>query len=112
MLNQRMNAARAVAEELFKFEKAVDDAISMGSLLSSRLVTVRSEAKLSAVIGQDALDGVIRSLSTIVAARRELVEAHHHLKTVADDIGLRTVSFGQMKPFDGGLVEAKLKAVS
>jgi hypothetical protein len=98
MLNQRLTAARAVAGDLLKFEKALDEAISSGSLLSSCLVTARMDAKLSAVIGQDALDGVIRSLSTIVAARSELVAAHHHLKTVADEIGLRTISFGEVKP--------------
>jgi hypothetical protein len=99
MLNQRLSAARAVAHELHQFEAAMDQAISLGSLLSSRMVTARMEANISAVVGQDALNGVIRSLSTIVAARGELVEAHHLLKSAADSIGLRTIAFGDgLKP--------------
>jgi hypothetical protein len=114
MLNQRLTAARSVAEDLFKFEAAVDDAISLGSQLSSCLMTARRDAKLSAVIGQDALDGVIRTLSTIVAARRELIEAHHQLKTVADEIGLRSVAFGDnlKPPAISAPAENKLKAVA
>jgi hypothetical protein len=99
MLNQRLTAARAVADDLFKFENAIDDAIALGAQLSSQMVTARLGANLSAVVGQDAIDGVLRTLTTIANARRELVETHHHLKTVADDIGLRTVAFGDaVKP--------------
>jgi hypothetical protein len=98
MLNQRLKAARSVAEELHRFENALDETISCGAQFSSRLVIARMEANLSAVVGQEALNKVFASLSAIVAARGQLVTAHHELKTVADDIGLQTVGFGQMKP--------------
>ncbi len=94
MLNERLVAARRVADDLFKFEKALDDAISLGAQFSSGLLVARQTAKLSAVVGQDALDGIMKTLTVMVKARGELIETHHHLKVVADDIGLRTVSFG------------------
>jgi hypothetical protein len=99
MLNQRLAAARSVSADLHKFEAALDEAIALGAQLSARMVTARMEAKLSAVLGQEALDGVVRSVSTMVNARRELVEAHNHLANVKDEIGLRTVAMGDlMKP--------------
>lgn len=46
--------------------------------------------------GQDAIDGVMRTLSALVTARRELVGTHHELKTWADDIGLKQVGWGDL----------------
>ncbi len=94
MLNQRLSAAKSVATDLFTFETALDQAIVAGSKLSSQIIGARFDANLSAVLGQDAIEGVMRTLTTIAAARRELIETHHRLKDVADEIGLRTVSFG------------------
>lgn len=114
MLNKRHNAAKAVAEDLYKFEKALDDAFALGAQLSSRMVTARMEARLSAVIGQDALEGMVRTLSMMANARRELVETHHQLKSVADDIGVRTVGWGDfVKPPEEDSVDPrKLQVVA
>ena len=96
MRKERMAAAQSVAERLFALEKALDDTIALGSDLSSRIVTARQEARLSAVFGQDAIDGVVRTLSALAGARRELVGTHHDLKSWADDIGLREVGWGDL----------------
>ena len=96
MRKERMAAAQSVADRLFALEKALDDAIALGSDLSSRIVTARQEARLSAVYGQDAIDGVVRTLSALAGARRELVGTHHELKNWADDIGLKQVGWGDL----------------
>ena len=96
MRKERMEAAQSVADSLFAFEKALDDALALGSGLSARIVLARQEARLSAVFGQDAIDGVVRTLTAIAGARRELVGTHHHLKSWANDIGLREVAWGDL----------------
>jgi hypothetical protein len=109
MRNQRITAARSVADRLFEFEKALDDAFALGSHLSSRIVTARIEARLSAVLGQDAIDGVVRTLMLMADARRELIGTHHHLKALADEIGLREVSWGDLGKGPTGAVETDLE---
>lgn len=96
MRKSRLAAAQSVADRLFAFEKALDDAFALGSDLSGRIVLARQEAKLSAVLGQDAIDGVVRTLTALAGARRELVETHRHLKDWADDIGFRQVGWGDL----------------
>ena len=96
MRKERLTAAQSVADCLFDFEKALDDAFALGSNLSSRIVTARLEARVSAVLGQDAIDGAVRTLTLLAQARRELVDTHHHLKGFADQIGLREVAWGDL----------------
>jgi hypothetical protein len=107
MRNERMAAARSVADCLNAFENALDEAVALGSALSSQIVRARLEARLSAVIGQDAIEGALRTLTLLGDARRELVGTHHHLKSCADQIGLREVSFGDLlKPPSSAAPEA------
>lgn len=119
MRKQRLAAAQTVADRLFAFEKALDDAFALGSELSSRIVLARQEAGLSAVFGQDAIDGVVRTLSALSGARRELVGTHHQLKAWADDIGLKEVGWGDLVkppkadlPETEGVPEPRLRAVA
>lgn len=108
MRKQRLAAAQSVADRLFAFEKAMDDAFSLGSDLSSRIVLARQEAGLSAVFGQDAIDGIVRTLTALAGARREMVGTHHELKAWADDIGLREVGWGDLvKPPKADMTEAR-----
>ena len=104
MRKERLRAAHSVADRLFAVEAALDNAFALTSDLSSRIVTARQEAGLSAVVGQDAIDGVVRTLSALAGARRELVGTHHELKSCADDIGLKETAWGDLvKPPKAGL---------
>ena len=96
MRKERLQAARSVADCLFDFEKALDDALARGSALSSRIVGARMEAHVSAVLGQEAIEGAVRTLTLLASARRELVGTHHQLKHFADQIGLREVAWGDL----------------
>lgn len=96
MHKTRLAAAQSVAESLFEFEQALDQTLALGAGLSSRIVMARIDARLSAVLGQDAIEGVVKTLSLMADARRELVGTHHQLKSLADNIGLTEVSWGDL----------------
>jgi hypothetical protein len=87
MLKQRRDAAENVAKRLFAAEQAIDDAIYKVSDLSGYMPIARTNAKLSAVVGQDAIVQAAETLSALVAARG-------HLVTTRDLIGLQAMAMG------------------
>lgn len=100
MLKERRDAAEHLAERLFAAEQAVDEAIrKMGDLIGFMPVA-RMNARLSAVVGQDAISEAAETLSAMVGARGHLVATHHRLADVRDQIGLQAMALGSgdMKP--------------
>lgn len=105
---KRIDAARAGAQKLMRAEAAIDAALRETAELVGLLPSLRLEANLSAVIGQDAVEDLGQTLAHILSARRTIVRAHAGLQTVREQIGCRGVSVGDMdKPGDvprtGGL---------
>ena len=100
MLKQRCNAAQKLAKRLFQTEQAIDEAISRMANLTGYMPIARTEANLSAVVGQDAISQAAETLSILVEARKQLVATHHRLAETRDQIGLRTAAMGSddMKP--------------
>jgi glutamine phosphoribosylpyrophosphate amidotransferase len=100
MLKQRQDAAEKLAKRLFAAEQAVDEAISKMAELTGYMPIARTDARLSAVVGQDALSEAAESLSALVGARRHLVATHQRLAETRDQIGLRAMAMGSgdMKP--------------
>lgn len=94
MLKQRRLAAETVAEALFAAERAIDDAIAQTAALAGLMPATRQDAKLSAMIGQDALMSAIQTMQSLGLARDNIVATHKHLTTAQRDIGLQAVSFG------------------
>jgi hypothetical protein len=94
MRKQRIEAAEKVAEKLFEAENAVDQAIIRAAELTASIPTARTEAGLSAVVGQNALDEVVKTLPALVAGRKALIETHNQLDRTKTEIGLREVAFG------------------
>ena len=94
MLKQRRDAAENVAKRLFAAEQAIDDAIYKVSDLAGYMPIARTNAKLSAVVGQDAIVQAAETLSALVAARGHLVATHNRLAEVRDQIGLREMAMG------------------
>jgi hypothetical protein len=94
MLKQRRDAAENVAKRLFAAEQAIDDAIYKVSDLSGYMPIARTNAKLSAVVGQDAIVQAAETLSALVAARGHLVTTHNHLAETRDLIGLQAMAMG------------------
>ncbi|AMO72530.1 hypothetical protein AZE99_12325 [Sphingorhabdus sp. M41] len=100
MLKQRRDAAENVANRLFAAEQAVDEAICKMADLVKYLPIARTNANLSAVVGQDAISEAAETLSAIVGARGHLVATHNHLAKTRDQIGLQAMAMGStdMKP--------------
>jgi hypothetical protein len=94
MLKERRQAAETVAEALFAAEKAIDIAISQTAALAGLMPTTRQDARLSAIVGQDALMGAIETMQALGVARQNIVDTHKHLSVAQRDIGLGAISFG------------------
>ncbi len=99
MFKERRAAALKVAESLFAAEEAIDAALARVAELNGTLATARMEAKLSAVVGQEAFQGAASAFAALARARCDIVETHNTLSETKVQIGLRTVSIGdQGKP--------------
>ena len=100
MLNERRKAGEQVAERLFAVEQAIDHALTCAAQLSAIMPIARSEAKLSAVIGQDAIESAAEALTMLVRARQQIVTTHHRLDETKTQVGLRAVALGggMLKP--------------
>lgn len=96
MLNQRLSAAQAVAAELFPAEQHLDDAIVRASKLTIAVVEGRRRAKLPITAGQEGLNHIIIAAAKLIEAREQMGAAHSALRATQDDIGLRTISFGDL----------------
>ena len=98
---KRTEAARAGAEKLKRAEAAIDAALRETAELMGLLPSLRLEARLSAVIGQEAVTNLGETLAHIVSARRTIIEAHSALYTVRSQIGCGALAVGDMdKPGD------------
>ena len=99
MLKARRDAAMKVAQSLFAAEEAIDIALAKVAEFNGTMVTARTEANLSAVVGQDAFEAAASVFAALARARCDIVETHRRLSETKDQIGLRTVSVGdQGKP--------------
>lgn len=98
MFKERRAAAVKVAESLFAAEEAIDAALARVAELNGMLATARMEAKLSAVMGQDAFESAASVFAALARARCDIVETHNRLSETKNQIGLRTVSVGDFGP--------------
>jgi len=94
MLNKRRQAAMKVAERLHCVEDAIDQALARAAELNATLVTARSDAGLSAIVGQDAFEGAVSAFAALARARGDIVETHRRLTETKIQIGLRTLAMG------------------
>ncbi|MFO1014748.1 MAG: hypothetical protein U1E50_13390 [Caulobacteraceae bacterium] len=111
MLKQRRLIADHVAEALFEAEAAIDAALAKTALLAGVMPSMRREAGLSALIGQDAVERASETILALTQARRAIVETHKELSVTQKQIGLGAVGYGAMDekppsiaPADGPLL--------
>jgi hypothetical protein len=97
MLKDRRTAALKVAESLFAAEAAIDNALARAAELNGNMVTARGEAKLSAVVGQDAFEVSASAFAALARARCDIVETHKRLDQAKIQMGLRTLAVGETK---------------
>jgi hypothetical protein len=79
MLNERLNAAKKVAD---------------ASRLAIAVIEGRKAAKLPLDTGQEGLALVSRATAKLVEARGDICAAHVAFRETQQQIGLRSVSFG------------------
>ncbi len=96
MLNQRLNAARQVNDQLHATERAIDAAVMEAAAFVASMPRARMEANIAAEVGQAAIERSAAAFAALIEARREIVAAHLELSAVKDLIGLRTVALGGM----------------
>jgi len=96
MLNQRMTAARQVADELLPAEAELDNAILHASRLAIAVIEGRRAAKLPLNTGQEGLAHMSRATAKLIDARGDIMAAHVAFRETQKDIGLRAVSFGDI----------------
>jgi redox-regulated HSP33 family molecular chaperone len=96
MSKQRREAAHAVAQSLFATELAIDGALAKTAAFVGLMPQARQDARLSAIVGQAAMDHAVKALDALNAARRAIVEAHHALSEVQGQVGLAAVNFGAL----------------
>ena len=114
MLKQRREVAIKVAESLFAAEEAIDAALARTAELNSKMVTARSDAGLSALVGQDAFEVSAAAFAALARARTDIVESHRRLSEAKIQVGLRTVGIGELpKPPSSELRDGRhLKSVA
>ncbi|MCA1749584.1 MAG: hypothetical protein ABR601_11080 [Parasphingopyxis sp.] len=94
MHKRRYEAAERVATRLFEAETAIDEAITRVAQLTAILPQARQDARLSAVVGQEALESAVAILPALAQARQQIVNTHAKLDGVKGQVGLGPVSFG------------------
>ncbi|HYE27388.1 MAG TPA: hypothetical protein VEA61_04040 [Allosphingosinicella sp.] len=94
----RQAVAQKVADRLFAVEAAIDEALTRAAELTAAMPQARTEARLPAMVGQDALDRATEVLVALVEARRRVVETHKSLDSTRAQIGLREVDAGDSYP--------------
>ena len=113
MLKKRREAAMKVAESLWAAEEAIDAALARAADFNGTLVTARTDAQLSALVGQDAFEVAASAFAALARARADMVEAHKRLSETKIQVGLRTVAIGDLgKPAIAQADGPHLQAVS
>ncbi|HEX2763199.1 MAG TPA: hypothetical protein VHM92_05050, partial [Allosphingosinicella sp.] len=80
--------------------------------LNGALVTARTDAKLSALVGQDAFEVSASAFAALARARADIVETHKRLSDTKIQVGLRTVAIGDELPKPKVEGETHLKIVA
>jgi hypothetical protein len=96
MLNVRLSAARRIAEALIPSEADIDAAIASTSRLIAAIAEGRDKTKLPVSMGQESLNALTITMSSLIAARSSIAEAHAALAQDRIDAGLRTYGMGDV----------------
>lgn len=96
MLRERRAAATAVATRLFALEEALDIAFAEAAGLAAAMPEARKSARLSAIVGQEAVASAADVVALLAEARGAVVTTHNRLDQTKTQIGLREMAFGDV----------------
>lgn len=91
---RKADMVRANAQQLFVAEDAIETALSEVGKLAYMLSDSRVKTRLSAVVGQKAIDRLATLYHRLSVARGEVVELHHSLDEIKTQIGAGAVAMG------------------
>lgn len=94
MSKNRDEATLRVYAALDEYERALDIAANRGARLAAELPQARLDGNFAMEVGQGAFAHFCNSLSTIIAARGQVVEGHRELAVVQRKFKLPVVSSG------------------
>ena len=97
MLKQRRMIADQVAASLFEAEAAIDAALAKTAGLAGVMPSLRTDAGLSALVGQGAVERASEAIALLAQARRAICETHKELDAAKTQIGLGAVMYGGME---------------
>ena len=97
-MNEKLAAVMSVHRKLAHTEAAIESALAAAAELTAELPRARAAGKLSPVVGQEALEGVVNTVAHLSRARGHLVDAHARLDEVRHDVGL-----GDIRAFGDGV---------
>ena len=99
MLNQRIAAARLLADKLGACENAIDDALVSAAELTAAAPAARRQANVSPVVGQSAIQLTGEAVAALHEARAKLIAAHHAFAEVRDELRLPIRAGGSLWKF-------------
>jgi hypothetical protein len=98
MSKNRDDATLRVYAALEQYERALDMAAKHGALLAAELPQARLDGNFAMEVAQDAFAHFFNSLSTIIAARGQVVAGHRELAVVQRKFKLPVVAGGDKIP--------------
>lgn len=100
MLNDRLSAARKVAQTLIPAERNLDASLRSNAELTLAMLAAREEARLPLSIASDALRHNAEASVALVQAWSSTAQLHSALRAVQHDIGLDAFKawFGDNSP--------------
>ncbi|MBE7218186.1 MAG: hypothetical protein INR64_06930 [Caulobacteraceae bacterium] len=108
----KMLVAQGVANRVYATEAAIDAAMVEASQMMSSIISAQGELRLAACVTDGAIAKIAEAVSTLAAARQQVVASHAELAEVKLRLGIRTKMMGehQKKPTSSSAVE-ELRAV-
>lgn len=94
MNRQNIEIAQNVAIKLFAAEEAIDAALNKSADLTGFIPVARQEMKVSAGVGQDAIEHLLESMTMLTQARKRMIEAHAALSRDQEAARIAPRNFG------------------
>jgi hypothetical protein len=98
MLNERIEAVRPIAEKLGQVERSLNQSISLLSELLACIPAARvsNGTRIPVSTGIEACESLTSALSAAARGYKDVIQAHSHFAQDRDNLGLRTINFGDV----------------
>lgn len=93
-LNTRLQVAKSVAAPLIELEHQIDATIVTLSQVLTAAIAGREKARLPLDAGQEGIERITAALAPLIAARKEIHQAHYVFRNVQEQMGLGAIAYG------------------